>query len=63
MITLSFIDGFTKNENGEDMRVVGFVFSSKRLLLNALHAYNSMNDEGQVINVDGIVFYYNFKQV
>jgi hypothetical protein len=54
MITLTFIDSFSKNENDDDVRVVGFVFSSKRLLYNAFHAYLAMNDEGQVINVDGM---------
>jgi hypothetical protein len=53
MITLEFIDSTMKNDDGKDVRVVGFVFSSKRLLLNALHAYEKMNAEGQVISTDG----------
>lgn len=55
MIVLDYFDTDALNDDGESVKCTGFVFSSKRLLMNGFKAYKANNEEGIILNSDGIV--------
>ena len=40
--------------DGQKVKVTGFVFTSKNIFKNALNSYNAHNDEGIILDVDGV---------
>lgn len=53
LVVLSFFHYDVVDENGQKVKVTGFVFTSKKIMNNGYHAYITQNEEGIVLNVDG----------
>lgn len=55
---LSFFNYDSLVDGGKTVKVTGFTFTSKNIFANALNSYNTHNEEGIILNADGVFHAY-----